>query len=91
MKKILLFSLFLTVGTAFITSCNKCRQCEYAYQFEDDSDPNAPIYDTITKSDEKCANSNDDLDAFESDFEQEIIDKENIGVPIVSELKCNQG
>lgn len=90
MKKFLLFGIFLALGAGFITSCNKCRQCEYAYKTDFDGD-GFDNDEAITKADESCANSNDDLDDFESDFEQEVIDKEMQGDTIVSSLQCNAG
>jgi hypothetical protein len=91
MKKVLLFSLFLTVGAAFITSCNKCRECQYSYKEDFNEDGSYDDEETITKTDEKCANSTDDLDDFEQDFEQEVSDKDSTGSLIVSQLECNAG
>ena len=90
MKKIVLFSMFLALGAGFMTSCSKCRQCEYSYM-ADLGDPGFDDDEAITKADESCANSNDDLDDFESDFEQEIINREMSGDSIVTALQCNAG
>ena len=88
MKKILLFSVFLALGTMFITSCNKCKKCEYSY-IADLGNPGFQDDENVSKYDESCANSNDDLDSFVQDWEDDEQSKKDQGDSITSPLVCS--